>query len=98
MMFITNDMESGAKNSAFLLLFQNKLPIFAVHSILNRRRLFANFCRWHFLCLWINYKFRPPCGALMRPLPIQGGMQRESGTFFVYKFFRFFGEGSLSRL
>ena len=24
MMFITNDMESGAKNSAFLLLFQNK--------------------------------------------------------------------------
>ena len=26
MMFITNDMESGAKNSAFLLLFENKLP------------------------------------------------------------------------
>nr|DAQ67507.1 MAG TPA: hypothetical protein [Caudoviricetes sp.] len=22
----------------------------------------------------------------MRPLPVQGGMQRESGTFFVYKF------------
>ena len=27
--------------------------------------------------------FRPPCGALMRPLPMLGGMQRESGTFSV---------------
>ena len=26
-------------------------------------------------------RFRPPCGALMRPLPMLGGMQRESGTF-----------------
>ena len=32
---------------------------------------------------YINLWFRPPCGALMRPLPAQGGDQRESGTFFV---------------
>lgn len=31
----------------------------------------------------INFWFRPPCGALMRPLPCQGVEQRESGTFLV---------------
>lgn len=32
---------------------------------------------------YIPIGFRPPCGALMRPLPVSGGMQRESGTFLV---------------
>lgn len=33
--------------------------------------------------------FVPPCGVLMHPLPSQGETQRESGTFFVYKFSSF---------
>lgn len=32
---------------------------------------------------YIPIGFRPPCGALMRPLPVSGVVQRESGTFFV---------------
>ena len=32
------------------------------------------------LC-YITYRFRPPCGVLMHPLPVSGGSQRESGTF-----------------
>ena len=70
-----------------------------VASYIQSGRVFCLFVAGIFYALTLHiHGFVPPCGALMRPLPIQGGMQRESGTFFVYKFFRFFGEGSLSRL
>nr|DAM16267.1 MAG TPA: hypothetical protein [Caudoviricetes sp.] len=31
---------------------------------------------------YYDTRFRPPCGALMRPLPRSGVQQRESGAFF----------------
>ena len=58
---------------------------------------FANFAVGIFYVQWLTYKFRPPCGALMRPLPVQGGSQRESGTF-LFIGFLIFGRSSLSRL
>jgi hypothetical protein len=58
---------------------------------------FANFAVGIFYVQWLTYKFRPPCGALMRPLPVQGGVQRESGTFLFIDFL-IFGRSSLSRL
>lgn len=52
----------------------------------------ANTSRWHFLCPAVSFCWRQQNGSsyssdprvvrLMAPLPVQGGMQRESGTFF----------------
>ena len=42
---------------------------------------FANFAVGIFYVQWLTYKFRPPCGALMRPLPVQGGSQRGAELF-----------------
>ena len=82
---------SGAKFRAFLL---EKLsnPLFgyfkyvchicnALH--LKQAMTFANFAVGIFYAFGFRYEFRPPCGALMRPLPVSGVVQRESGTLSV---------------
>lgn len=71
----------------FLLLFQNK----NIHLQCSTFRQgedgsLNNFAAGIFYAHgfgYINFWFRPPCGALMRPLPCQGVEQRESGTFLV---------------
>ena len=69
----------------FLLLFQNKnIHLQCIPFDTGARRL-AIFAAGIFYVHsgYIPIGFRPPCGALMRPLPVSGGMQRESGTFLV---------------
>lgn len=71
----------------FLLLFQNKSSYlyrspFCVGDD-GSPNIFAAGIFYVHSIVYIPIGFRPPCGALMRPLPAQGGDQRESGTFFV---------------
>ena len=67
----------------FLLLFSKRTPIFALSSIRYRRRVFANFTVGIFYAYrLILYKFRPPCGALMRPQPVSGARQRGAELFY----------------
>ena len=69
----------------FILLFQNKssylqcIP-FNIGDDGSPNIFVASIFYAQALPIYI-YRFRPPCGALMRPLPMLGGMQRESGTF-----------------
>ena len=64
----------------FLLLFSKRTPIFALSSIRYRRRVFANFTVGIFYVHRLIYS-SVPCGALMRPLPVQGGSQRGAELF-----------------
>lgn len=46
----------------------------------------ARHTRWAFFMPSHKiFGFRPPCGALMRPLPLVGEVQRESGTLFCFR-------------
>lgn len=66
---------------------------------LNQATMFANRLPLAFFVpIGYLYSSDPRVECLMASQPDSGVEQRESGTFFVYKFFRFFGEGSLSRL
>ena len=61
--------------SPFPLPNPESFPIFAVLNILNRASDRRPLCRWLFLCQQVDsydiygIRFRPPCGALMRPQP-----------------------------
>ena len=74
----------GFKNlsNSFLVYFKYVSHICIAFHLIQARRL-AIFAAGIFYAYGFRYEFRPPCGALMRPLPVSGGMQRESGTLFV---------------
>ena len=75
------------KNNLYRCFFSKKLYICnAFHLIQAREGSPINIAAGIFYVHSFGYipiGFRPPCGALMRPLPVSGGMQRESGTFLV---------------
>ncbi len=75
------------KNNLYRYFFSKKLYICNVYHLKQAREgspinIAAGIFYVHSFG-YIPIGFRPPCGALMRPQPVSGGRQRESGTFLV---------------
>lgn len=82
-------------NFPFILDKEENCRIFVILFISTRQGTCLVSWQAFYACPDASYGgFVPPCGVLMHPLPSQGETQRESGTFFVYKF-SVFGESSL---
>lgn len=98
MMSIINNWIAEQKTPLFFCCFKiNSHLCSAQH--LNQATMFANRLPLAFFVpIGYLYSSDPRVECLMASQPDSGVELRESGTFFVYKFFRFFGEGSLSRL
>ena len=69
------------KNTRKVCGFKKNHHLCSAYHLIQARRL-AIVAAGIFYAYQFTYS-SVPCGALMRPLPVQGGMQRESGTFFV---------------
>ena len=64
------------------LAFLEKNPHLCNAEHFEKATMFANFAVGIFYAYrLILYKFRPPCGALMRPLPVSGVVQRGAELF-----------------
>ena len=82
---LTNQVSNLKKLSAKVCGFKkNHHLCSALH--FDKARMFASFIVGIFYVQWLSYSSDPRVESLMASLPYQGVVQRESGTFFVYKF------------